>query len=45
MREERDGKRTRVVIEREARGTINGGGPEISFETWNGTIYIRKKGA
>jgi hypothetical protein len=44
MREERDGKRTRVVIEREARGTINGGGPEISFETWNGTIFIRKKG-
>jgi len=44
MREERKGKGVRVVVEREARGTINGGGPEISFKTWHGTIYIRKKG-
>jgi DUF4097 and DUF4098 domain-containing protein YvlB len=24
------------------KGTINGGGPEIQFKTFNGNIYIRK---
>jgi hypothetical protein len=23
-------------------GTINGGGPEMTFTTFNGTIFIRK---
>jgi hypothetical protein len=25
-------------------GTINGGGPEIHFTNFNGSIYIRKAG-
>ncbi len=35
--------RFRVSIERAALGTINGGGVEMKFETFNGDIYIRKK--
>jgi len=35
--------RFRVTIERSALGTINGGGVEMKFETFNGDIYIRKK--
>ncbi len=35
--------RFRVSIERAALGTINGGGVEMKFETYNGNIYIRKK--
>ena len=35
----------RVSIERDRTltGTINGGGPEVTFKTYNGTIFIRKK--
>jgi hypothetical protein len=29
--------------DRTLTGTINGGGPEATFKTFNGTIYIRKK--
>ncbi|HTS65221.1 MAG TPA: DUF4097 family beta strand repeat-containing protein [Candidatus Acidoferrales bacterium] len=29
--------------DRTLTGTINGGGPEATFKTYNGTIYIRKK--
>lgn len=32
----------RVRIEKAIIGTINGGGPEIQFKTFNGSIYIRK---
>jgi hypothetical protein len=37
--------RFRVTLERDRTlvGTINGGGPEATFKTYNGTIYIRKK--
>jgi DUF4097 and DUF4098 domain-containing protein YvlB len=38
----KDGK-FRVRFDRTMLGTINGGGPEISFYTLNGTINIRKK--
>ncbi len=38
---EKDGKR-RVKLERISRGTINGGGQELQFKTYNGDIYIRK---
>jgi DUF4097 and DUF4098 domain-containing protein YvlB len=35
--------RFRVKFDRTVYGTINGGGPEISFQTFNGRISIRKK--
>jgi hypothetical protein len=37
-----DGK-FKVKIDKTMSGTINGGGPEATFKTFNGTIYIRKK--
>jgi hypothetical protein len=37
-----DGK-FRVQIDRTINGTINGGGTEATFKTYNGTIYLRKK--
>jgi len=33
-----------VKVDRTVRGTINGGGPEIQFKNFNGSIYIRKAG-
>lgn len=36
------GGKYRVKIEHAMTGTINGGGPEIQFQTFNGNIYIRK---
>lgn len=44
VREDRDGGRYRVVIEKEIRGKVNGGGPEIRFKTYNGDIYLRRAG-
>jgi hypothetical protein len=35
--------RLRVKFDRTVFGTINGGGPEVSFQTFNGRISIRKK--
>ena len=37
-----DGK-FKVKMERTISGTINGGGTEATFRTYNGTIYLRKK--
>lgn len=34
--------RYRVHIDKTMYGTINGGGPEIQFKNFNGSIYIRK---
>jgi DUF4097 and DUF4098 domain-containing protein YvlB len=39
---DRDG-RHRVHVDKTMSGTINGGGPEMSFVTYNGNIVIRKK--
>ncbi len=36
------GGKYRIKMDRTTRGTINGGGPEIQFKTFNGNIYIRK---
>jgi len=33
----------KVKIDRTITGTINGGGAEATFKTYNGTIYLRKK--
>ena len=32
----------RISFDRFLTGSINGGGPEITFNTFNGDIYIRK---
>src|SRR5580692_651126 len=39
------GGKYKVKIDKTVRGTINGGGPEMQFTTFNGGIYIRKAGA
>lgn len=39
------GGKYRVKIDKNVRGTINGGGPEIQLKNFNGNIYIRKAGA
>jgi hypothetical protein len=36
------GGKYKIKIERTTKGTINGGGPEMQFKTFNGNIYIRK---
>jgi DUF4097 and DUF4098 domain-containing protein YvlB len=36
--------RYHVHFDRSLRGTINGGGPEFQFTTFNGRIFIRKAG-
>jgi len=36
------GGKYRIKIDKVMKGTINGGGPEIQFKTFNGNIYIRK---
>lgn len=42
VEEERAKGHYRLTMEREMSGTINGGGPDILFKTFNGDIYIRK---
>ena len=37
------GGKYRIVMERSVVGSINGGGPEYSFHTFNGDILIHKK--
>lgn len=37
------GGRYRVRVDRTMVGTINGGGPELQFTSFNGNLYIRKK--
>ena len=39
--EDKDERGTRIKVDKQMRGTLNGGGPEIRFETYNGSIYIR----
>lgn len=38
------GGKYRVKIDKNVRGTINGGGQDIQFKNFNGNIYIRKAG-
>ena len=35
--------RYRVQFDKVTYGSINGGGPEMQFTTFNGKIYLRKK--
>jgi DUF4097 and DUF4098 domain-containing protein YvlB len=39
------GGKYRVKLDKTVRGTINGGGPEVSFKNFNGGIYLRRAGA
>lgn len=39
----KNGGRYRVRVDKTMYGTINGGGPEIRFTTYNGSILIHKK--
>ncbi len=36
------GGKYKIKIDRTVKGTINGGGPEMQFKTFNGNIYIRR---
>lgn len=38
-----NGERYRVRLEREVRALIGGGGPELTFKTFNGDIIIRRR--
>jgi hypothetical protein len=40
--EENSGGRHKIKQDRTTYGTINGGGPEMQFTSFNGSIYIRK---
>ncbi len=40
---ERQGGRIAIQLDRGTNGTINGGGPEMQFTTFNGNILIHKK--
>ena len=39
----KSGGRYRVRIDKAMYGSINGGGPEMQFVTYNGNILIHKK--
>jgi DUF4097 and DUF4098 domain-containing protein YvlB len=39
------GGKYRVKIDKNVKGTINGGGQDIQFKNFNGNIYIRRAGA
>jgi DUF4097 and DUF4098 domain-containing protein YvlB len=36
------GGRYRIEVDKSMTGTINGGGPDMEFRTFNGNLYIRK---
>jgi DUF4097 and DUF4098 domain-containing protein YvlB len=40
----KEGGKYRVKIDKTVHGTIGGGGPEMQFTNFNGSIYIRKAG-
>ena len=44
VEQQRQGGKYRLEVEQEVRGTIGGGGPEIQLRTFNGDIYLRKRG-
>jgi hypothetical protein len=39
------GGRYRVTVERAVFGSINGGGPEMRFKTFNGDVHLRRAGS
>ncbi len=45
VEQKRNGGRYRLEVDQEMHGTIGGGGPEIQLRTFNGDIYLRKRGS
>lgn len=43
-KEDKSGGRYRVSIEKAMKAKVGGGGPEITLRTFNGDIYLRKRG-
>lgn len=43
VRQGRSGPSYRLEVEREMRGRVNGGGPEIALRTFNGDILLRRR--
>ena len=39
----KEGEKFKIAFDKTIYGAVNGGGPEFSFKTFNGDIYIRKK--
>jgi predicted membrane protein len=37
------GGKYKVKVDKTSTGTVNGGGPDLTFKTYNGNVYIRKK--
>jgi len=37
------GRGYRVVVQQEVLGTVQGGGPDFRFKTFNGSVYLRKQ--
>jgi len=37
------GGKYKVKVDKTSTGTLNGGGPDLSFKTYNGNVYIRRK--
>jgi hypothetical protein len=44
-KEGRSGGPYRVTVERAVTGSINGGGPEMRFKTFNGNVHLRRAGS
>ena len=44
VEQQRQGGKYRLEVEQEVRGTVGGGGPEVRLRTFNGDIYLRKRG-
>jgi hypothetical protein len=44
VEQQRQGGKYRLEVEQEVRGTVGGGGPEVQLRTFNGDIYLRKRG-
>jgi hypothetical protein len=42
QRTQRNGRTTRIDVNRSIYGTVNGGGPDFEMRTFNGNVYVRK---
>jgi hypothetical protein len=44
VEQKRGGGKYRLEVEQDVSGTMNGGGPDIQLRTFNGDIYLRRRG-